>query len=141
MSLFDLRPGRRRPVAEINIVPYVDLMLVLLVIFMVTTPLLTQGVKVDLPKAQAETMPQDQKPPLLISVDAKGALYLDSSPDSLNESELLIRVAAELQRAPERTVLVRGDAGVEYGAVVRAMALLQQAGVNKVGLVTQHIGK
>jgi len=110
-----------------------------LVIFMITTPLLTQGVKVDLPQAQSETLPQDQKPPLVISVDAQGALYLDSGSEPLTENELLIRIAAELKRRPERAVMVRGDAGVEYGAVVRAMALLQQAGVNKVGLITQQI--
>ena len=141
MSLFDLRGGRRRPVAEINIVPYVDVMLVLLVIFMATTPMLTQGVKVELPAAQAEALPQDPKPPLVVSVDADGAFYLDSEAAAVTENILLMRVAAELKLAPERAVMVRGDAGVAYGAVVKAMALLQQAGVNKVGLITQQLGK
>jgi biopolymer transport protein TolR len=139
MDLLGPTRGKRRPVAEINIVPYVDVMLVLLVIFMVTTPLLTQGVKVDLPQGQAEPLPQEQKPPLVISVDAQGAMYLDSVKQPLNEHELLTRVAAELKLAPERSVAVRGHAGVEYGAVVHAMVLLQKAGVSKVGLITQNL--
>ncbi len=124
--------------AEINVVPYVDVMLVLLVIFMVTAPLLTQGVQVDLPSAKAEILPQDKKPPLVVSVDATGQLYLDQIKDPFEGKALAVRIQALLQMDPTRAVLVRGDKNIDYGRVMGTMVLLQQAGVAKVGLMTEH---
>lgn len=130
---------RKKLIAEINIVPYVDVMLVLLIIFMATAPMLTQGVQVDLPSAKAEPLPHDQKPPLVISVDAKGDLFLDQSHDPLSSEQLTIKVKAALQRDPTRSVLVKGDKNVDYGRVMNAMVILKRAGAPKVGLMTQHI--
>lgn len=128
----------RRPMAEINIVPYVDVMLVLLVIFMITVPVLTQGVQIDLPQATAEPLPHDEKPPLVVSVDISGTLFLDSDKTAMDPSELAIKIRAALQMDPKRAVLVKGDKMVPYGRVMGAMVLLKQAGVSKVGLMTQH---
>jgi biopolymer transport protein TolR len=126
--------------AEINVVPYIDVMLVMLVIFMITAPLLTQGVQVELPKAAAETLEPDQQEPLVVNVDAQGQLYLNigSAPERPVDAETLVqRVSAVLRRRQDRTVLIRGDHAVDYGTVVSAMVLLQQAGVPSVGLVTE----
>ena len=125
--------------AEINVVPYIDVMLVMLVIFMVTAPLLTQGVKVDLPAAAAEPMEPDQQEPLVVTVDADGNLYLnigDTPEQAIDGETLMQRVSAIMRRRHDRTVLVRGDHAVDYGSVMSAMVLLQQAGVPNVGLVT-----
>ncbi len=125
--------------SEINVVPYIDVMLVLLIIFMVTAPLMTQGVKVDLPQATAEPVEQTEKEPLIVSIDVDGLYYLNVGEDPKKgiDHELLVqRVAAVLRYQPGTPVLVRGDAAVNYGAVVTAMALLQKAGAPSVGLVT-----
>ena len=130
---------RKKPMAEINVVPYIDVMLVMLVIFMVTAPLLTQGVKVDLPAAAAEPMEPDQQEPLVVTVDASGNLYLnigDTPEQAIDGETLMQRVSAIMRRRQDRTVLVRGDHAVDYGSVMSAMVLLQQAGVSNVGLVT-----
>jgi biopolymer transport protein TolR len=132
------RKGRRL-VAEMNVVPYIDVMLVLLIIFMVTAPLLTQGIKVDLPKAAAEPLPPDlsEIEPLILSVDAAGSFYVSiGSQDALDEDEVVTRVAAVLSREPRTPVLVKADQSVAYGRVVRGMALLQQSGAEKVGFIT-----
>jgi biopolymer transport protein TolR len=131
------RSAKRSIMSEINIVPYVDVMLVLLVIFMVTAPLLTQGVHVDLPQAKAETISQDQKPPLVITVDTHGNLYLNQEKDPIDRDTLAVKVQAALRLDPQRAVLVRGDTSVAYGKVVGAMVLLKHAGAPKVGLMTQ----
>jgi len=137
--------ARKRPMAEINVVPYIDVMLVLLVIFMVTTPLLSQGVKVDLPQASAQPIPPKEKEPLIVSVDAHGNYYLNISatPDQpIDATALTNQVAAELkacaQAGSQRPVFVKGDKNVNYGSVVAAMVLLQQAGAPSVGLVTEQ---
>ena len=134
---------RSRPMSEINVVPYIDVMLVLLVIFMITAPMLTQGVTVDLPKAASETLKSTDKEPLIVSVDREGSYFLNihSNPDAPIDSQtLMVRVAAELalaQQAGEKlNVLVKGDQGVAYGKVVGAMGLLKQAGAEQVGLMT-----
>ena len=130
----------RKPMSEINVVPYIDVMLVLLVIFMITAPLLTQGVKVDLPQAAAEPIDRKQKEPLIVTVDAEGAYYLnigDDTKKSIDHDTLVQRVAAVLRHQPEIPVLVRGDKNVNYGKVVTAMALLQKAGAPSVGLLTE----
>ena len=131
---------RKRPMAEINVVPYIDVMLVMLVIFMITAPLLTQGVKVDLPEAAAQPMDDSDQEPLVVSVDVSGNLFLNvgEAPEEPVAAEALVQtVAAVLRRQPQKSVLVRGDHAVDYGAVVSAMVLLQQAGVPNVGLVTE----
>jgi biopolymer transport protein TolR len=138
---------RRRPstiLADINVVPYIDVMLVLLIIFMITTPLLNEGVKVNLPNAKAQTIQVKKEIPLIVTVDAKGLYYLNTNNDpnaALSPEALAVRVAAEIQLAKQngasRQVLVRGDKSVDYGSVVAAMVLLQNAGVPEVGLMTE----
>ncbi|MFT6989182.1 MAG: biopolymer transport protein TolR [Paraglaciecola sp.] len=130
---------RRRPVSEINVVPYIDVMLVLLIIFMVTAPLITQGVKVDLPKAEAQPLEEEAKPPLVASVDAQGQYFLnvgDSQEEPMSAVDLATLVAAHLQVEPETPVVVRGDGAVKYSEVVQLMVLLQRAGAPSVGLMT-----
>lgn len=136
----------RRMISEINVVPFIDVMLVLLVIFMITTPLLTQGVKVELPKTEARALPPDQKQPLIVSVDSNGNYYLNiaSKPEQpITARALSNLVQSELAGAKpdqeSRPVLVRGDKNVNYGKVMEAMVLLQQAGALKVGLITQPV--
>ena len=128
----------RRLMGEINVVPYIDVMLVLLIIFMVTAPMLSQGIKVDLPKAAAEPLPADIEP-LVLSIDGEGGLYLNlGDPQAALEPEqVLERVSAALRREPERPVVVKADRAVEYGRVVEGMAILQQAGAQKVGFATE----
>lgn len=132
---------RRRPVAEINVVPYIDVMLVLLVVFMVTAPLLTQGVNVDLPKVSAKAIDPKNQEPIIVSVDANGNYYLNiaSKPEQpLSVSEISQRVAGELQNQGNtpRPVMVKGDRQVEYDKIVQIMVQLQQAGATSVGLIT-----
>ena len=134
---------RVAPIAEINVVPYIDVMLVLLVIFMITAPILTQGVMVDLPKAVSDTVKTSDREPIIVSVDHEGNYFLNlhTHPEEPMEAQaLMIRVAAELTLAREAhqniPVLVKGDQGVAYGKVVSAMGLLKQAGAEKVGLLT-----
>jgi biopolymer transport protein TolR len=124
----------RKMMGEINVVPYIDVMLVLLIIFMVTAPMLSQGIKVDLPKASAEPLPADIEP-LVLSVDADGNLYLNiGDPQSPVDADRVLEVvSAALRREPQRPVLVKADRAVAYGRVVEGMALLQQAGAEKVG--------
>jgi biopolymer transport protein TolR len=131
---------RKKPMAEINVVPYIDVMLVMLVIFMVTAPLLTQGVSVDLPEAAAEPMQEQDKEPLVVSVDAAGKLYLNvgDAPAQPVDGETLVKnVSAVLRRQPGKSVMVRGDHSVDYGAVISALVLLQRAEIPRVGLVTE----
>ena len=135
------RHKRRKPMAEINVVPYIDVMLVLLVIFMVTAPLLMQGVEVDLPQAPTEPVSKQDSEPLIVSIRSGGTLYLNLGADTEQELSLATvktRVAAVLRRNPEKPVLVWGDRNVAYGEVVALMASLQQAGAPSVGLVTEN---
>jgi biopolymer transport protein TolR len=135
-----MRRDRKRPMSEINIVPYIDVMLVLLVVFMVAAPLLTLGVNVELPKAAAKPMQSERQEPLVASIDAAGNVYLNvgENPDSPLDADTLVqRVAAVLRNQPDTPVMVRGDTSVDYGAVVKVMALLQTAGAPSVGLVTE----
>lgn len=131
---------KRKRVAEINVVPYIDVMLVLLIIFMVTAPLITQGVKVDLPKADSESLPQDSKTPIVASVDIDGLFYLnvgDSKSEALAPDELAVLVRARLEVDPETPVVVNGDGNVSYNSIIQLMVLLQQSGVPSVGLMTE----
>ncbi len=134
------RRRRRRPMSEINVVPYIDVMLVMLVIFMVTTPLMTQGVKVALPQAAARPVDTANREPLEVTVDRAGRFYLNigGEPDRPIDAGLLVqRTAAILRHRPGTPVFVRGDREVDYGRVVEAMVLLQQAGAQSVGLLTR----
>lgn len=133
-----MRP--RRAVAEINVVPYIDVMLVLLVIFMATAPLLMQGVEVDLPKANSTPVSDSDAEPLIVSIDAKAKLYLNlgaSDDQALSIDTVRQRVATVLKRNPDKAVMVWGDAAVPYGEVVSLMSELQAAGAPSVGLVTE----
>lgn len=131
--------GKRRLMGEINVVPYIDVMLVLLIIFMVTAPLLTQGIEVDLPKADAKPLDVEQEnEPLVLTVDREGKLYLNvgETEDAIDARTAAARTAAVLRRAPDTPVLVRADEAVPHGLVVRAMALLQGSGASKIGIMT-----
>ncbi|MEJ2383268.1 MAG: protein TolR [Xanthomonadales bacterium] len=136
--------GRRRPMAEINVVPYIDVMLVLLVIFMITAPMLNLGVEVELPKADAEPMDiEESNEPLVITVLANGDLYLNAGGDLDGTSSGLIdpetlttTVGAIVRRNPEIQVLVGGDQAASYGQVYGVLALLQGAGISRVGLMS-----
>lgn len=131
---------RRRMMGEINVVPYIDVMLVLLVIFMITAPMLSQGVKVDLPQTDSQPIPQDDSEPLVVTVDAAGKYYfsLGEDPKSpLSPDALLRQLGQVLNKQPGKPVYVKGDRHVAYGKVVELMALIQGAGVPSVGLMTE----
>ncbi len=132
--------NKRRLMGEINVVPYIDVMLVLLIIFMVTAPLLTQGIDVDLPKVGADPLDtSDGREPLVLTVDAAGLLYLSVGSDEdepVDAATVVARTAAVLQRASDTPVLVKADQAVAHGVVVGAMRLLQQAGAPSVGIMT-----
>ncbi|MGM0783065.1 MAG: protein TolR [Pseudomonadota bacterium] len=134
------RGGRRKPMAEINVVPFIDVMLVLLVIFMITAPMLTQGVQVELPQVSSEPIDDSQdSDPIIVSVDREGDYYLTLGDDDsqLALDELTDRVITLLERRPGTPVLVRGDRNVAYGQVVTLMSRLQVAGVANVGLISE----
>jgi len=131
---------RRKPVAEINVVPYIDVMLVLLIIFMVTAPLITQGVKVDLPQADAQPLDEDSKPPIVASIDAEGQYFVSTDGDSkeaMSATDIAVVVAAQLKVDPEVPVIVKADRKIPYENVVDLMVLLQRAGAPSVGLMTE----
>ena len=134
---------KRKLMGEINVVPYIDVMLVLLVIFMVTAPLLTQGIEVELPKAGAEPIEtSSERLPLVLSVDQEGFLYLnvgDNEESPVEAQEVVARVGAVMRNAPETPILVKADRSVAYGYVVGAMVLLQQGGAEDVGFVTDPL--
>ena len=131
--------AKRRLMGEINVVPYIDVMLVLLIIFMVTAPLLTQGVQVELPKAPAENLPPDDSEPIVLTVNSRGELSLNvgETPNKPMESQLVVATVSKvLRNKPGTPVMVRGDRNVDYGSVMRAMVLLQEAGAPSVGMIT-----
>lgn len=133
---------RRRPVSDINVVPYIDVMLVLLIIFMVTAPLITAGVNVDLPKAQANPLAEDSKPPVIVSVTKDYEYFVTDGSQKdgpMSPQELAVIVGAHLEVEPERPVMVEGDRSVDYDAVVSLMVLLQKQGVGSVGLMTDPV--
>lgn len=140
------QPGSRKPISDINVVPFIDVMLVLLVIFMITAPLLTQGVKVNLPQTQAKALSEDQKQPIIVTVDAAGNFYLNlaDKPNQPVTERTLSSLAGKLLAGQtgggeQRPVLVRGDKNSNYGKVMEAMVVLQQAGAKSVGLITQPL--
>lgn len=138
-----IKSKKNKPLSEINVVPYIDVMLVLLVIFMITAPMLSQGITVDLPKVASETVQTTEREPIVVSVNATGDFFLnisDAPQTPIAQEALVLRVAAELTLAKQNherlPVLVKGDHGVAYGKVVEAMGLLKQAGAEQVGLLT-----
>ncbi|HEX6995337.1 MAG TPA: protein TolR [Gammaproteobacteria bacterium] len=139
------RHGKRRLMSEINVVPYIDVMLVLLIIFMITAPLLTQGITVDLPDAGAEALDPElmrDNEPIVLSVDREGRFYLNIGEDvetPIDEQTVLERAGAAIRRNAETPVLVKGDQGVQYGRIVTGMVLLQRAGAKNVGLITDPL--
>jgi biopolymer transport protein TolR len=136
---------KRRLMGEINVVPYIDVMLVLLIIFMVTAPMLAQGVKVDLPQASAEPLPlqnREDQQPLIVSIDSEARVFLNLAPQPdlpLAPDALLEGVRAALLGAPTRDVLVKADTRVAYGRVIEAMVTLQQGGATKIGFLTDPL--
>ncbi len=140
---FHTQRQRKKPMGEINVVPYIDVMLVLLIIFMITAPMLTQGVQVDLPQAVANQVeaPDDNTEPLVVSVDAQGLYYIgigDKQEQAVSADVIRSKVRAVLGRSPDTPIMVKGDEAVNYGRVVTLMALLQQAGAPSVGLITKQ---
>ncbi len=127
--------GRRRirPMSEINVTPFVDVMLVLLIVFMVTAPLLTVGVPVDLPKTHAQALGQDREP-LSVTIRHDGRIYLQNTP--IAEDDLVPRLAAISANGYDQRIFVRGDKAVDYGRVMEVMALISSAGFTHIGLVT-----
>ncbi len=133
------RRRQRRLMSEINVVPYIDVMLVLLIIFMVTAPLLHLGVDIQLPQSAAKSLENDQEP-VLVSIDESGQMYLtlgNQPREPIDDAELVRKVHAFVDQNPKVSVLVGGDKRVDYGRIYQAMVLLQQAGVPHVGLMSQ----
>ena len=135
---------RYKTLAEINVVPYIDVMLVLLVIFMITAPLLQQGVQVHLPQAQTKTIIQSKQTPIVVSVNSQGQQFINISSkpqQSVSNTQLSQLISGALQKAKlkqqQQSVYVKADKSVSYGTVINTMALLQQAGADAVGLITQ----
>ncbi len=134
------KSGKRKPMAEINVVPYIDVMLVLLIIFMVTAPLLMQGVKVELPQAPSKPLDKKEDEPLIVSIKKDGALFLNTGEqqeEAKTQAVVVDTVAKVLRNKPQTPILVWGDKQVEYGKVVALMTELQNAGADSVGLVTE----
>jgi biopolymer transport protein TolR len=125
--------GRIRPMAEINVTPFVDVMLVLLIVFMVTAPLLTVGVPVDLPKTRAQALSQEREP-LSVTIRKDGRIYLQNSP--IAEDDLVARLEAIAANGYDQRIFVRGDKNVDYGRVMEVMARISAAGFTHIGLVT-----
>ena len=135
--------GKRRLMSEINVVPYIDVMLVLLIIFMITAPLLTQGISVDLPNAPAQQLDAGDNEPLVLSVDSEGRYYLnvgDNEDQPIDDATVIERASAVLRRNAQTPVLVQADETVPYGRVVTGAVLLQQSGASKIGFQTDPGG-
>ena len=132
---------KRRAVAEINVVPYIDVMLVLLIIFMITAPIVQQGVEIELPQVAANSLPPEQLEPVILNVSKTGEYSLNIGDDinrPIGSDVVAQRVALILKQKPKTPILVRGDRKVDYDSVITAMVLLQSAGVEKVGLMTDQ---
>lgn len=131
---------KKKPIADINVVPYIDVMLVLLIVFMVAAPMMTQGVKVELPQAASEPIKSEDDEPLIVSIKKDGSYYITLGADKEQArplSEIKEMVTKVLRQSPKTQVLVQGDHTVNYGTVVSLMTELQAAGAPSVGLVTE----
>ncbi len=131
------RASRYRPMAEINVTPFVDVMLVLLIVFMITAPLLTVGVPVDLPKTEAKTI-SDPEEPLVISVNAAGEIYLQDS--QIEIENLVPRLVAITENKPDTRIFVRGDQSISYGQIMEVMGTVNFAGFKRVALIAEMPG-
>ncbi|MGY8869097.1 MAG: protein TolR [Pseudomonadales bacterium] len=134
------KKNKRKLNADINVVPYIDVMMVLLVIFMVTAPMLTQGVSVELPQATAEPVDAQDQEPVIVTVDKDGLYYINiggSETEAISSEEVSSRVQKIMSVNPKQLLLVRGDKNVYYDKVVTLMSLMQQSGASSVGLVTE----
>ena len=132
----------KKQMAEINVVPYIDVMLVLLVIFMVTAPLLTEGYRVQLPEASAKPVKKSNQPPVIVSVDRKGRLYVNlgkKPKQSIKAKTLVARVAAQQKKYPGIPILIEGDVKADYGKVINAMSILSDAGIKDFSLITKPV--
>jgi biopolymer transport protein TolR len=137
----EARKKKHKPMAEINVVPYIDVMLVLLIIFMITAPMLMQGVEVELPEAPSDPIANQDDEPLIVSIKADGTYYINlgGDPDAAQPlDQVKDKVAKILKQKPKTPVLVWGDKSVAYGIVVTLMSELQEAGAKNVGLVTEN---
>ena len=137
---------KRRSISEINVVPYIDVMLVLLVIFMATAPLLTQGVEVDLPNTDSKPLSNDEDDPLVISIDGDGNIFVNTGmprPGEQGTRATIFSLADQAEKIigarPEIPVYVRGDKAIAYGDVIKVMSVLQRAGASSVGLITDPV--
>ena len=136
------RRTKHRPLSEINVVPYIDVTLVLLVVFMITAPLLMQGVKVELPEANSKPIDNSDNEPFIVSIKADGSYWIDVGGTNSLETlaEIKSRVGKVLRQSPQTPILIWGDGSVEYASVVELMSELQLAGAPSVGLVTEPSG-
>jgi biopolymer transport protein TolR len=135
---FSGRRRKRKLKADINVVPYIDVMLVLLIIFMVTAPLLNLGVDIELPQANAKPL-ENEKDPVIVEITSDGRYFLTlegARPEEIDEAALLAKVSAFVRQNPRVPVLIAGDRRLDYGTVMQSLAMLQQAGVPKVGLMS-----
>jgi biopolymer transport protein TolR len=138
--------NRRKPMAEINVVPMIDVMLVLLIVFMITAPLMTQGIKVDLPKADAEPVEENDEPTLVVSIDAQGQYFISlgeegaEDPPAVPLEQIGEQVGKILNQNPAVPVYVEGDAAINYGVVMELMSILEDAGATQLSLITQPPG-
>jgi len=134
------RRRKSKRMAEINVVPYIDVMLVLLVIFMVTAPLLTQGVKVNLPQVAARSIKPENHKPLIVTIDQKGRLFFSGATQpkqALSETALRTELLAQHKQNPQQPMYLQGDKSVPYGRVANIMVILQSAGIDNIGLITE----
>jgi biopolymer transport protein TolR len=136
------RRNKRKPISDINVVPYIDVMLVLLIVFMVTAPMLVQGVQVDLPQASTQPVPETDDDPIVVSVDKAGKYYVtlgdpDKQGEPLELAEIGDKLTKILRNKPKTPIMVKGDGAVDYASVVAAMAVLQGAGATSIGLITE----
>ena len=135
------RPERFSALSEINVTPLIDLAFALLIIFMITAPIVQQGVEIELPQVSANSLPPEQQEPVILTVSKSGDYYLnigDNLKDPVSDETVVKRISLVLKQKPRIPVLVRGDKDVDYGSVTTAMVLLQSAGVEKVGLMTEQ---
>lgn len=136
MKLLHAGGGHNRPLAEINVVPFVDIVLVLLIIFMITAPLLQQGLPVELPKAEAQEIKREKKD-LVVTIDARGSIFLGDVKQPLDLEAFTAKLAAIFKTKEEKAVLIRADHKLDYGRVVAVMSTALKAGVTRIGMITE----
>jgi len=131
---------QKKRMSEINVVPYIDVMLVLLTIFMITAPMLAEGYRVKLPEARAKAIANSKQPPIVVSIDDRGRLYVnlgESTSKPVTAKVLVARVVARREQYPELPILIQGDVQADYGKVINAMSILNEAGIDNFSLVTK----